>query len=130
MGGARTSIEATAAGVPLLSRLPGFSTRFGATHVKPASWPLWRTLGDLVDLLEQIDPDWIAEQGRLGREFYQQHHHPDRLRMALADLDAAILPPKQDLPLAELIDVARVDWSLVGDWSYLRGEFAEGVLDG
>jgi len=124
LGGARTAIESGAAGVPMLAHLPDFSTTFGVNHVMPKSLPVWRTIGELVETLKQIDAAWIIERGRESRRYFETHHHPDQLRSALADLENSMLPEVAELPITELIDLPDAESQLSGDWGFLRSELA------
>ena len=125
LGGARTAIESCAAGVPMLSHHPAFSTRFGAGHLVPDTWPLWNSTDQLIALLADVDAAWIADEGRRGREFYESHHHPEQLCKALADLAHSRLPVRADLPLSELLDVSTLSSSLTGEWAFLRSELGD-----
>ena len=122
VGGARTAIEAGAAGVPMLANLPNYSTLFGVNHVMPKSLPVWRTIDELVEILAGIDSAWIAEQGRIGRRYFEGNHHPEQLRRALAQLDNSPVPEPAELPMSELVDVPQAAGLLVGEWGFLRSE--------
>ena len=124
MGGARTAIEAGAAGVPMLAHLAGFATLFGVNHVMPKSLPVWRTIDELVEILKGIDAAWIVDHGRIGRRYFVDHHHPDQLRRALADLERSSVPIPRELPISELIDLPEAGRLLSGEWGFLRSELA------
>ena len=129
MGGARTAIEAAAAGVPLLGFLPEFSTRFGVSHLKPESWPVWKNVDELIVLLERIDPIWLSEQGAIGREFFVRQHHPQVLVEALEHLASQEWRGADEVPLNELFDARTADETLRGEWAFLRNEFLEDAFD-
>ncbi|MGI9242656.1 MAG: hypothetical protein ACR2RV_17805 [Verrucomicrobiales bacterium] len=124
MGGARTAIEAGAAGVPMLAHLPDFATLFGVNHVMPKSLPVWRSIGELVEILRGIDESWIIAHGQESRRYFEDCHHPRQLRNALANLEDSHSPELPDLPISELVDVAAAGRQLTGDWGFLRNEIA------
>jgi hypothetical protein len=94
--GARSVVEAMAAGVPIVWFSPTEDLDQVRAQMRYPEALLWRNIEDLRTLVSQIDRPWLERQGAAARSWYEKIHHPRLWAEGLADLDAACareLPP-------------------------------------
>jgi hypothetical protein len=88
-GGARTAVEAMAAGVPVAWRSPTRDLDDVRTQMKYPEAAVWRTLDDLRHFLAGIEPSWLRSQGAAARRHYEEVHHPRCWSHYFSNLDSA-----------------------------------------
>jgi hypothetical protein len=84
LGGARTSVEAMAAGVPMVWHSPHPAFDRARCQMAWPGAPVWRHPSDLATLAAAADDAWLGEQSRAARRHYEQRHHPSRWRAFFA----------------------------------------------
>lgn len=78
--GARASIEAMGAGIPLLTMDQPDQSH---SLLYPTA-EKWRTPGDLLRLIEDATPTWLKDQSHAARQHFQTHHSTDIIRPLFA----------------------------------------------
>ena len=86
-GGARTAVEAMAAGVPVVwhSSHPS-EDRIRLQMAWPGA-PVWRHLSDLTAIVSGASTSWLAAQSGAARRHYEERHHPSLWRKFFAAPD-------------------------------------------
>jgi len=96
LGGARTAVEAMAAGVPMVWHSPHPAFDRARCQMAWPGAPLWRHPADLAALAAAADTAWLTAQSGAARRRYEQLHHPSRWRQFFADPGAATGEPLPD----------------------------------
>jgi hypothetical protein len=80
LGGARTSVEAMAAGVPMVwhSAQPSQDRVYLQMAYEGAA--VWRQPADLQRILSGADAPWLEAQSAAARRRYEERHHPSHWR--------------------------------------------------
>jgi hypothetical protein len=108
-GGARTVVEAMAAGVPVVWHSPQPGDDLTRLHMAWPGAPVWRHLSDLTDIVRGADASWLEAQAAAARRRYETRHHPSFWRQFFASPDAS-----PGLPLPDAYDAsmfASTPWS-------------------
>jgi hypothetical protein len=74
--GARTSVEVMGSGTPAVWHVTKPAALLHDTHMSYEGAATWRTLNDLLAIINRIDRHWLTEQSRLARLHYERNHHP------------------------------------------------------
>lgn len=97
--GARTSVEAMAAGVAAAGHDHSSKRFLGAVDMLPPGSCIWSEPDQLMDFLSRNDRAMLHRLGRQARQHYEQYHSPEKLMNALRHgVDEHGLPPRP-LPL-------------------------------
>jgi hypothetical protein len=113
LGGARTAVEAMAAGVPVVWHSPHPSDDRLRLQMAWHGAPVWRHLSDLTAIVSSADATWLAAQAGAARRHYEARHHPSHWRQFFLAPDAS-----SGLPMPEGYDASLflpVLWSSVLD---------------
>lgn len=94
-GGARATVEAMAAGVPVLWRSPHESMDRLSLQMAYPEAECWRTPADLTGILRRADASWLSAQSHAAYRHYQATHHPSLWSAFFSDPAGA---PRRDLP--------------------------------
>ena len=108
-GGARTVVEAMAAGVPAVWHSPSPDDDLTRLHMAWPGAPVWRQLSDLTGIIRGADASWMATQSAAARRHYEARHHPSFWRQFFASPDSS-----SGLPLPDAYDAslfASTPWS-------------------
>lgn len=91
LGGGKASLEAMAAGIPLLMH-QSYRSRFhgGVDLAYPEAW-LWRTEAELIDIVKNITGDDLIRHSLLARVHYDKFHSDQSL------IDASDFSKSQDI---------------------------------
>ncbi len=92
-GGARTLIEAMGAGVAIALHSHAFHRLLSTIDMAYDQAFVWRDPQELYDFVKGLNPDVLAEHGRLARAHYEAFHREDGMRDALSSFKAAQSPP-------------------------------------
>lgn len=76
IGGARTVVEAMAAGTPTVWQSPSPELDPIRAQMRYPQAPVWRTLDDLTRLATQFDAGEFTHQSSCARAHYERCHHP------------------------------------------------------
>ncbi|MNZ91183.1 hypothetical protein D3C78_1101580 [compost metagenome] len=97
--GARTSVEAMAAGVAIAGHDHASKRFLGAVDMLPPGSCIWSKPDQLMDFLSGNNRASLSRLGRQARQHYEKYHAPDKLLNALNHgVDEDGLPPRP-LPL-------------------------------
>ncbi len=124
LGGARTAVEAMAAGVPVVwhSPHPG-DDRIRLQMAWPGA-PVWRHLSDLTAIVSGASAPWLDAQSGAARRHYEARHHPSLWRQFFAAPAAS-----SGLPLPEGYDASLFLPALWSDLLDRAIEIADGRVD-
>jgi hypothetical protein len=101
LGGARTVVEAMAAGVPVVWHSPHPSLDRLRLQMAPSKAPVWRRLPDLAAIISGASRGWLESQSRVVRGHYESKHHPSLWKEFFAEPAEA-----SGLPLPEGYDAS------------------------
>jgi hypothetical protein len=101
LGGARTAVEAMAAGVPVVWHSPHPCDDRLRLQMAWHGAPVWRHLSDLTAIVSRADPAWLAAQSGAARRHYEARHHPSHWRQFFLAPDAS-----SGLPMPEGYDAS------------------------
>jgi len=87
-GGARTAVEAMAAGIPMLWHSPAPEFDAVRCQMRYPGAPLWRSVEDLERLLTRCDGRWLKAQSEAARSRYEEMHHPRKWKEFFLDLES------------------------------------------
>jgi glycosyltransferase involved in cell wall biosynthesis len=114
LGGGKATLEAMAAGIPLLMHQSYRSRFLGGEDIAYPGAFVWRTPDQLLDILGDLDAATLAEHSARARHHYETYHH-DRMLIAACDFsapqDLAVIPPLKDYrsdPLECFLDDRRM----------------------
>ncbi len=100
--GARTSVEAMAAGVAIAGHDHSEKRFLGAVDMLPTGSCVWSTPDQLIDFLAENDRAALIQRGRLARMHYEKYHSPESLMHALeSGVGESGFPPR---PLSKKTD--------------------------
>ena len=98
--GARTLVEVMAAGVPTAAHDHRSSRMLGAIDMLPPMSHVWVGVRELIEFIGTQTRESLKLRGKAARSYYEAHHTPRQLQLALAGDEAA-----QKLPLAGFVHV-------------------------
>jgi hypothetical protein len=101
LGGARTVVEAMAAGVPVVWHSPHPNADRIRLQMAPPKAPVWRRVPDLAAIVSGADVRWLEWQSGVVRGHYETKHHPSLWKQFLAAPAASL-----GLPLPEGYDAS------------------------
>jgi hypothetical protein len=81
--GARTSVEVMGSGTPAVWHQLNVDTLFHDNHMKYPEALTWKSVPDLLGIVDKIDGEWLKTQSRAARARYVSIHHPDVVRSLL-----------------------------------------------
>lgn len=93
LGGARTVVEAMAAGVPVVWNSPSEECDLFRLQTGYPEAEVWRDVDSLKQILAKIDGDWLLKQGAAARAWYEKNHHPRLWKEFLQNPEAAFHKP-------------------------------------
>lgn len=99
IGGGRASIEAMAAGIPVIGHLHHYNNVLGGTDLLPNTAPVWSNVQELLAILQTLNQDTLVALAAASRERYETFHHPRLLARAL--LGESLEPPPRRAPAIE-----------------------------
>lgn len=123
--GARTLVEAMAAGLPIAVHDHSGSRFLGALDMAPPESCVWSEPRELLSFLETVDRLELARMGEGSRRHYCAYHTPEAMEAALREgAGPAAVPlspiPHRGDPLAQAVRRVRQFslGGLVGRWAY------------
>ncbi len=93
VGGARTVVEAMAAGIPIVWHAPHETVARLRRQMAYPGAALWCHISDLTALVARVDFQWLSTQSRAARRHYEERHHPLRWHQFFAAPDSVADPP-------------------------------------
>lgn len=115
--GARTAVEAMAAGVPIAGHDHRSKRFLGAVDMLPPGSCIWTTPDQLLDFVMQNGRENLRERGRMARQHYEKYHSPESLAQALRfGVDSTGFPPR---PLAPALDELTAALSRAAQFTFL-----------
>ena len=83
IGGGRATLEAEAAGMPLIIH-DNYQSAFLSVvdEIYPEAM-IWRTVEELANFIAQLTPQLLSHHSKLARRHYERSHHPDLLKNAI-----------------------------------------------
>lgn len=82
--GARASVEVMGSGTPAVWHVSSEETWFHDTHMKYPEAATWHTKQELLDIVDNLDDDWLLAQSRAARRHYEANHDPELMSQRLA----------------------------------------------
>ena len=133
--GARTLVEAMAAGLPVAMHDHSGSRFLGALDMAPPGACVWSDPEQLLGFLERSDRAELRRRGEQSRRHYEAHHTPEAMAAALrpgaAPMAAPVSPvPHRPDPLAQAVRRAK-QFSLRGllvRWLYRKARRVRSTL--
>jgi hypothetical protein len=89
LGGARTSVEAMAAGIPVVWHSAHPSHDRIRLQMSYEGAEVWRQPADFINIVSKADASWLQAQSVAARKHYEDRHHPQHWRNFFAQPDSA-----------------------------------------